>query len=124
MAYASSPGDYPRLALYRDGNWGPGTVYAFQYRMRKEGFYSSAYALDGVEGIQTRKAMQRFLAAKGCYSGLIDGSIKGMAVDGIVKWLAKYRGYYIVDYSRVFPQALLVGGWQGYLNEMRTAILA
>lgn len=124
MAYATKPGDFPRLALYRDGNWGKGTIYAVQYQMRRLGHYSTAYKLDGVEGVQTRKAMQRYLKSKGCYSGSIDGDFKGLTIDGMVKWLVKYRGYYIIEWNRVFPQALLVGGWQGYLNDMRNAINA
>lgn len=90
MAYATKPGDYPRLALYVDGGWGKGTIGAFQTWAKKKGYYPSNYLIDGVEGHGTRTAIQKWLRAEGTYKYGIDGIIGNDTMAAMKKTLDKY----------------------------------
>lgn len=131
MAYATKPGDYPRLSLYVDGIWseGGGTAYALQYDLRRTGYYTTAYKLDGKFGPASIKALQRYLRDKGRheakYTGKIDGLMGNMTRDCYADYLSNggnpygWHCYYLGVYPSRWPDYALTGAIQRFLNNRR-----
>lgn len=108
---------YPSVPLYVDNLWGKYTIYAFQYRMRKLGYYKRA--LDGKSGHHTRVAMQKFLHKYGGYRGRYDGDLGSLSTKAMLKFMNN-KYIYTPTWPKRFPQSTLVRGWQLYLNDVRT----
>ena len=75
-----------------DGDFGKASTLAEQRWLRKLGYYKGA--MDGVRGPVTRKALQSFLKAKGYYRGPIDGDLGQASTKALQSYLNDQAKYY------------------------------
>lgn len=98
--------------------WTRATIYATQVYLRRFGHYLAGYNLDGIEGHQTRTAIQRYLKYRGYYGGLIDGDIGKMTFNAWCNCM-QAQGYSIPWSNGSHPNHILIYSWARYLNARR-----
>lgn len=126
---------YPKSKIAEDAVWNvnkskSATTYALQYELRRHGYYTTAYLMDGAWGPATCKALQRYLRDKGKYAGKytgrIDGSMGNMTLQAMCGFVAPDGGnpWNIITYHSwngpsYWPDYNLTLAWQQFLNRRR-----